>query len=591
MARRNEQQEAAVAHPGSALVTACPGSGKTRVLTRRILRELASPSLGTRRVLAMTYTNRAADEIWSRLDAAGVDTKRLWAGTIHAFCLEWILRPYAGCSERLRRGFRLIDERFQRELVARLRKEHGADRNVDVNTRIGRDGVARNSSDPARSICDAYHAELRSQKAIDFDLILTLGYELVNAAPEIPRVLGATFSLICVDEYQDTQDLQYAILARIVRGAGGRCSLLMVGDPDQAIYASLGGVAKSGHEIREEFGIPEMADLSLSGNYRSTQRVIDYFCGFAEREDPIVSLTAYAKESGTITFRNGTVDAGDIADVVANHVSERLPAGCSESEIAVLAPQWFMVTRIARQLAARLPGVNFDAPGLSPFRGCQDNPWYGLARLTLSSPSPSMHATRTRWAREALASLGALEDVRARCRAVEPRGLLRIVNSIDLSGNDGLAVLEHAFSRVCYAIGLDLRAHPTLSQALTDLLETARSRLADENYSFPNEIDAFRRAFGRGPGVVIGTCHSIKGEEFDTVVAFGLLQGYVPHWGEIFADRAAAAVSARRLLYVVASRAKRHLHLISETGRRTATRRPYEATELLRRVAFAYDAT
>ena len=364
----------------------------------------------------------------------------------------------------------------------------------------------------------------------------------------------------------------------------------MVGDPDQAIYASLGGVAKSGDEIREEFAIPDLADLPLSGNYRSTQRVIDYFCAFAQRDEPIISLADYADEIGTITFRDGTVEAGDIAGIVADLVSERLSAGCPEREIAVLAPQWFMVTRIARQLAALLPGVSFDAPGLSPFRGCQDNAWYGLARLILSSPSPAMHATRSRWARETLASLGVLEDVRARSRMVEPRGLLRIVNSIDLSGDDGLAVLARAFSGVCDAIGLDLGGHPALAEALTDLLDTARSRLADESYSFPNEIAAFRRAFGRGPGVVIGTCHSIKGEEFDTVVAFGLLQGYVPHWGEIFANRAAAAQSARRLLYVVASRAKRHLHLISEAGRTTRRRRPYETTEFLRRIEFTYDA-
>ena len=199
MGRRNEQQEAAVAHDGSALVTACPGAGKTRVLTQRILRELASSSLGSRRVLAVTYTNRAADEIWSRIDAAGVDTRRLWAGTIHSFCLEWILRPYAGCSERLRRGFRLVDERVRNEILARMRKEHGADRYLEVATRIGRDGKTRNSDPVAQSICDAYHAELRSRKVIDFDLILSLGYELVNAVPEIPRVLGATFSPVCVD--------------------------------------------------------------------------------------------------------------------------------------------------------------------------------------------------------------------------------------------------------------------------------------------------------------------------------------------------------------------------------------------------------
>lgn len=91
----NPEQEAAVLAPGNIFLTACPGSGKTRTLTYKIAYELSRMTSDKQRIVAITYTNRAADEIRDRIESLGVDTQHLWIGTIHAFCLEWILRPYA----------------------------------------------------------------------------------------------------------------------------------------------------------------------------------------------------------------------------------------------------------------------------------------------------------------------------------------------------------------------------------------------------------------------------------------------------------------------------------------------------------------
>ena len=106
----NEQQAAAVNQPGNVLVTACPGSGKTRVLTNRIIKELSELESTKHRVIAVTFTNRAADEIKARLDEPEISLDNLWAGTIPSFSLEWILRPYSCYSQYLKKGFSVADE-------------------------------------------------------------------------------------------------------------------------------------------------------------------------------------------------------------------------------------------------------------------------------------------------------------------------------------------------------------------------------------------------------------------------------------------------------------------------------------------------
>src|SRR5882757_6245083 len=121
----NPEQEAAIAEEGNVFLVACPGSGKTRTLTYKIASQLSKPGLGKRWVVAITYTHRAADEIHERIENLGVDTSKLWIGTIHSFCLEWILKPYAIYHDALKYGFRVIDahdrERLLTELCQRYR--------------------------------------------------------------------------------------------------------------------------------------------------------------------------------------------------------------------------------------------------------------------------------------------------------------------------------------------------------------------------------------------------------------------------------------------------------------------------------------
>ena len=112
----NKKQEDAIFEDGSVFLTACPGSGKTRTLTYKIAYELSKLNSEKNYIIAITYTNRAADEIHERIEGLGIDSTQLWIGTIHSFCLEWILKPYAIYNQDLKHGFRVIDT-YEREVL------------------------------------------------------------------------------------------------------------------------------------------------------------------------------------------------------------------------------------------------------------------------------------------------------------------------------------------------------------------------------------------------------------------------------------------------------------------------------------------
>ncbi len=116
----NREQELVIDEPDSVFLIACPGSGKTRTLTYKVASELAKLDTPRQSVAAITYTHRAADEIEERIMDLGVDTDQLWIGTIHSFCLEWILRPYGLYHPDLAHGFRVIGTHERETLLQRL---------------------------------------------------------------------------------------------------------------------------------------------------------------------------------------------------------------------------------------------------------------------------------------------------------------------------------------------------------------------------------------------------------------------------------------------------------------------------------------
>lgn len=593
----NPQQSCILDECGNVLVTACPGSGKTRVLTNRLLNGLKELSSTKKRVAAVTFTNRAADEIRSRLDGVDLPKHQLWAGTIHSFALEWILRPYSCYSNRLKNGFKVADEYLMNRLFDRLKRKYNVPLYEVVDTKLNRKGELSPSSRIGSKIPvakelqirDEYYTYLRERKLIDFDMVLYYSYRLISGNKEISKTLGAIMDLICIDEFQDTQDLQYGILSEIVKNSFGATKIFIVGDANQAIYSSLGGVAKSYDEIKEEFGISELCHLQLTGNYRSTQRIIDLSLNFQEDDTEIESLTDYAGEKGLITFDNQCCHKDDIPELITHLVRRHIDAGVSSHEICILAPQRWLITRLGRKLVALLPDVRFDAPGLSLLHNQRDNIWFKIARLFLVDPEPTRYVARLRWAGDVIKELEQLTGESVDDGEMTPKKLLRLVNAIDSVKKDGIKYLEEVFEQLTDKIGLNVDVYPALVDSWDSFFDTAEERLNDRRLHISGDVDSLKRMFRRPGGVVVTTCHGIKGEEYETVICFGALRGYIPHWRSIFNDLVDDEFEARKLIYVVISRAKKNLHMIAEYGRVTKSNLPYETSELLENVHFDYD--
>ena len=208
----NKEQEEAILNSESILLIACPGSGKTRTLTYKIAYELSRLESSKKFVIAITYTNNAADEIKHRIELLGVNTEQLWIGTIHSFCLEWILKPYHLYSDRLKNGFRVINSYESEEILTELCKPYKSQKITywDCGLLAKTDGIYLTCLDSSKhkslqSITSTYFEILEQNNQIDFEQILFYSYKLLESNPIISKILCKLFPFILIDEYQDTK--------------------------------------------------------------------------------------------------------------------------------------------------------------------------------------------------------------------------------------------------------------------------------------------------------------------------------------------------------------------------------------------------
>ena len=184
----NENQKNAVTKDGNVMICACPGSGKTRVLTRRVAYEISERLDNSKQfVCALTFTNRASDEIKSRIDRLNIDTNKLWAGTIHTFCLEWIIRPNAGMLEELKNGFTIVDSHVTNEKINALKLEYNIQYFTQINTRFISTGYADSTHD---YILDEFYNDLKENREVSFDLILFYAYRILIEYPLVSLALS-----------------------------------------------------------------------------------------------------------------------------------------------------------------------------------------------------------------------------------------------------------------------------------------------------------------------------------------------------------------------------------------------------------------
>ncbi|MDQ0770490.1 DNA helicase-2/ATP-dependent DNA helicase PcrA [Pseudarthrobacter defluvii] len=286
----NPQQEEAVKHGGSALlIVAGAGSGKTRVLSNRIAYLIATGRAHHGEILAITFTNKAAAEMRERIEAlVGGRAKIMWISTFHSSCVR-ILRQEAA-NVGLKSNFSIYDSADSLRLVTQVSKALDLDPKKFApkaiqhkisalkNELIDADSFASeaNYNDPfEHAVADVYKGytqRLRQANAMDFDDLIAETVYMFRAFPALAESYRRRFRHVLVDEYQDTNHAQYALVREIVGEGPGASELTVVGDSDQSIYAFRGADIRNIVEFEKDY--PEARTIKLEQNYRSTQNIL-----------------------------------------------------------------------------------------------------------------------------------------------------------------------------------------------------------------------------------------------------------------------------------------------------------------------------
>jgi len=371
----NDPQAEAVAHvAGPLLVFAGAGSGKTRVITYRIANLVARERVPPWRILAVTFTNKAAGEMRNRLehpDLLGPVARDLWVGTFHATCAKF-LRLFPEAIERSK-SFVIYDTTDQKAVVSRvLRDMNLDDRRYSPKSVLGRihkekqegrgpDDMHLDSylDDAIQKAYRRYEEALRSANALDFeDLILSVVRVLEAPADgsfpaEVLRAkeaLEKKFDFILVDEFQDTNQIQYRLLKRLASRTRNLC---VVGDDDQSIYRWRGADVRNIRNFRRDW--PDAKVVKLEQNYRSTQNIVTSALAViapSETREPKELWTE--NDAGSQIRVIGCADERDEAACVVRAIRDARDAGISPKEIAV----FYRVHAQSRVLEEALRSVN-----------------------------------------------------------------------------------------------------------------------------------------------------------------------------------------------------------------------------------------
>ncbi len=344
----NEPQQAAVTHPeGPLLVLAGAGSGKTRVLTHRLAWLIQTGRARPGEILAITFTNKAAQEMRERVELLlGHSTRAMWVMTFHSACAR-ILRaeaPRLGYT----RQYTIYDQSDSRRLVKQCLDELGLDPKRFTPAAVQHQiSAAKNQLRDAagyrelvggyfeQTVADAYElyeSSLHRMNAMDFDDLLGRTVDVLRLFPEVRGRYQATFRHVLVDEYQDTNHAQYVLLQLI---AGEHGNLMVVGDDAQSVYSFRSADIRNILDFQDDF--EEVATVKLEQNYRSTQTILDAANALiAHNRDQMQKTLWTDLGPGDEIVVRELDDEHAEARYVAGEIERLVDEGLSRSEIAVL---------------------------------------------------------------------------------------------------------------------------------------------------------------------------------------------------------------------------------------------------------------
>ncbi len=611
------QTEAVLATEGPLLVLAGAGTGKTRVITWRIA-QLISQGVAPSSILAVTFTNKAADEMRERVTAIvsprGITAGEVWISTFHSFCARLLRRESSRAG--LARDFAIYDDEDQLASIRlALRDSPAGDspasprsfrERISAAKNAGKssDDVAASASDPLEKrfarIYSAYEAILARNGAVDFDDLLIRAVKLLRQHADVRQAWQRRFPYLLVDEFQDTNTWQ-AELIRLL--AGERCNVCVVGDEDQSIYGWRG--AQAGNMLRFSEDFPGARIIRLEENYRSTQTILDAAAAVVSRNTGRLGKTLLATKSpGELLRFFEARDATEEAQFIAGELGRRIRlAGPGEDVHAAILYRTAAQSRLLEEALRRssiryrvVGGVSFyhraevkDA--LSYLRTVlhpEDDlallriinlPPRGIGKTTLAAlQARASQDSHSLWQVLPESSAGSraaalvsfrllIEEARSQSSSLAPGQLLRAL--LDRSGYltwlEELDRLEHT-SRTENVLELlnAISSATERGESLEDILDRA---------ALVSDADEWDSAIP----VSLMTLHSAKGLEFDHVFLVGLEEGLFPH-GRSLGDKDQIQ-EERRLCYVGMTRARETLTLTRAVFRRAFGNEQLSASE------------
>ena len=607
----NKEQQQAVQHTeGPLLILAGAGSGKTKVLTVRIAHLLAQ-GVNPYEILAITFTNKAAKEMKSRVEGlVGDVVNRIWLSTFHSFCAKFLrfeLDNFLGYNS----NFTIYDTSDSQAVIkAALKALNLDDKYYPVGAMIGAISDAKNKllfasdfrkqardfyQEKVADVYEYYERELRKNNALDFDDLLLVAVKLLQSNEAVLDKYSKRFRYVMIDEYQDTNHAQY-LLAKLL--ASHWKNIAVVGDADQSIYAWRGADIQNILDFEKDY--PNCTSIKLEQNYRSTKIILDAANAVIENNEgrPKKNLWTDKTEGAKIqhfTAQSEHEEAAFIGDTIAKkHDIHGVPYG----DMAILYRTNAQSRVLEEALIKRaLPytmvgGTKFydrkEIKDVLAYLRVLYNPFDDLSLLRIINvPKRSIGVTTVAklqdYARAngtslfmTLTQLHLVDTIKGKTKEkLEEFGILIFTLVAEMEDKTVLDILESILDRTGYLAQLEESTDPqdqARAENIGELLSVAKDfqdtnptgTVEDflEQVALVNDVDSFEQEESK---VTLMTLHAAKGLEFPIVFLGGLEEGLFPHSRTLMNPE--EIEEERRLAYVGITRAEKELYISNATTR------------------------
>ena len=607
----SEQYEAMLATDGPVLVSAGAGSGKTRLLTYRIAYLITEKHVPPQNILAITFTNKAANEMKERIHDVAPNGELVTVCTFHSFCAR-MLRMYASFIPGYKENFTIFSENDTAKIYKDLFKQLNiTDETTKSNFKhnvstIKNENMAieeykkifsydRDLPEFERFYL-MYQDELKKNNAMDFDDLLVNFYKLISTNPDVLASIQNKYTYFSVDEFQDTNKLQYDIIKLL---ASKTHNLLIVGDEDQSIYGWRGANIDNIFNFTREF--KDVKVFKLEQNYRSTKKILERANKIIKNNKNRLDKNLYTEnEEGADVYFYPAISETDEADFVVRTILSKHNAGVPYHEMAIL----MRLNALSRAFEEKLLAYNVPHIMYNGFKFFERAEIKNVLAYLTQIVNPDDNVSFTRIINFPKRGIGDTSIEKLNQIAISTRLSLKQVvmnyeiydlpSSLcsklrdfknlltDLDEKINKYSMYDFFTYMLDEAGImksfDLENEQDYERSLNVNSLANSVKEFEENNEGATIVDYLQSVTlsatmdeDDGNGVVIATVHGAKGLEFDTVFVIGLEEKIFP----ISRDNNDDIEEERRLMYVAITRAKKDLYLTSSDSRFMYGKREY----------------